>query len=112
MKIITPYDEHLIPRGSRLFPLRYLTDGSPCIVGTIPGEPDENGTAISVYLAEDGELAPMYPTPDGEDVWYEIKLGDYVVVYEYCCQDADVYICSYQIQYISDDCVHGVPVNL
>ena len=68
--------------------------------------------SAGMALAEDGELAPMYPTPEGEDVWYEIKLGDYVVVYEYCCQDADVYICSYQIQYISDDCVHGVPVNL
>lgn len=112
MKIKTPYDDRLIPRGSRLFPLRYLTDGSPCIVGTIPGEPDENGTAISVYMAEDGELAPMYPTPAGDDVWYEIRLGDYVVVYEYDFYDADIYICSYQIQDISNDFARGVLVDL
>lgn len=100
------------PDRNRLFPIRYLTDGKPCIVGTIPGEPDENGTAISVYSAEDETLAPMYPTPDDKNVWYEIKLGDFVIVYDYCSDIADLIIYSYQIQFISNDLAHGVPARL
>lgn len=102
----------LYPDRNRLFPVRYLPDGTPCIIGTAPGEPDEQGTAISVFSAAGG-LAPMHPDPDTGAVWYEVNLGDFVGVYEYGSDIADLILYSYQIRFISPtNLAHGVPAIL
>lgn len=100
------------PGRNRLFPVKYLPDGTACIVGTAPGEPDTFGTAIAVFAATGG-LTPMHPVPDTDAVLYEVHLGDFVAVYEYGSDDADLILYSYQIQFIDNaGLAHGVPAAL
>ena len=102
----------LYPDWNRIFPVRHLPDGTPCIVGTAPGEPDEYGTAIAVFAATGG-LRPMHPVPATGDVWYEVHLGDFVGVYGFDTENDCLRLYSYKIQFIEDNTLaHGVPAAL
>ena len=97
---------------NRLFPIHTLPDGTQCIIGTLPGEPDAFGTATSVISAAGG-LAPMHPDPETGAVWYEVHLGDFVAVHEYGSDIADLIAYSYQIRFIDNaGLAHGVPAIL
>lgn len=102
----------LNPDQNRIFPVRYLPSGTPCIIGTAPGEPDEYGTAISVFAATGG-LRPMHPIPETGDVWYEVRLGDFVGVYEFDTENDCLRLYSYKIMFIEDNTLaYGVPAAL
>ena len=102
----------LYPDQNRIFPVRHLPDGTLCIVGTVPGEPDAQGVALSVFAATGG-LRPMHPIPSTGDVWYEVHLGDFVGVYEYDVENGHLWLYSYKICFIEDNTLaHGVPAAL
>lgn len=112
MKFNVVNGTHFLGGRNRLFPVRTLADGTQWIKGTVPGEPDEFGTAIAVFAAAGG-LAPSYPDPETGTVWYQIHLGDFVAVHEYGSEIADLVVYSYQIQFIGpDNLAHGVPAIL
>ena len=99
-------------QSNRLFPVRHLPDGTACIVGTTPGEPDAYGTAISVF-AVTGGLRPMHPDPETGSVWYEVHLGDFVGVYAFDTENNCLFLYSFQIQFIGpNNLAHGVPATL
>ena len=102
----------LHPDQNRNFPIRHLPNGTPCIVGTAPGEPDAQGVATSVFAATGG-LRPMHPILGTGDVWYELHLGDFVCVYEFDTENDCLRLYSYKIQFIEDNILaHGVPAAL
>ena len=102
----------LYPEQNRIFPVPHLPDGTPCIVGTAPGEPDAQGVAISVFAATGG-LRPMHPIHGTGDVWYEVHLGDIVGVYEFDTENDCIRVNSYKIVFIEDELLaHGKPAIL
>ena len=97
---------------NRIFPVRHLSDGTACIIGTAPCEPDDYGDAISVF-ASTGGLRPMHPDPITGVVLYEVHLGDFVGVYKFDTDHDCIWLYSYQIQFIeSGTLAHGVPASL
>jgi len=100
------------PDRNRLFPIRKLPDGTPCIIGTPPDQFNADNAKVVVYSST-GEHTKAHPGNKPYEMLYEIHLGDFVGVLEHDLS-MDCYVAySYHIQFIGPDgMAHGVPAAL
>jgi len=97
---------------NRLFPIRYASDGTPCIIGTPKDEPNDDNVIIVVFKPTGG-TTKTHPGKKSCEVYYEIHLGDFVGIVEHDMSMDCIVVYSYHIQFIDNDgLAHGVPARL
>lgn len=101
----------LFPDRMRLFPIRKLPDGTPCIIGTPPDQPAPDGSKLVVYSPTGGHTT-LHPGSQPYEAYYEIHLGDFVGIIEYSADKEFLMVYSYHIQFIHGNLAHGVPAEL
>lgn len=98
----------LNPDQMRLFPICYLPDGTPCIVGTAPGQQAPDGTALAVFSPAGGRTS-MHPGDRAYEVLYEIHKDDYVGVVDHGNSIAHHVLYCYRILFILNNLAYGEP---
>ena len=102
------------PDRQRPFPIKHLSDGTPCIVGASRVETTEKAESVFVFK-KTGGLTKTYPyfAPNKADqVLYEIHTGDFVGVYAYDPELDCLLIYSFYISVIGPVLATGIPAKL
>lgn len=99
------------PGQERLFPVRRLSDDTPCIVGSATEKASSNDNSLFVFSSE-GERTKTHPLPEADKCLYEIHTGDFVGVYEVDSSKEIMLISSYYISRITQEIAVGIPAIL
>ncbi|MBO4973241.1 MAG: hypothetical protein J6D17_00470 [Bacteroides sp.] len=101
----------LYPDRERPFVIEYLSDGTPCIVGSIAAEASTTEESLFVYSKHGGHTK-KHPHSEPGKVLYEIHTGDFVLAYVPDLANDCLYIYSFYISLIGPILATGIPAVL
>lgn len=100
------------PSGeNRIFVLRFLNNGQPCLIGNSKKHMEENDESFIVVFDPDGNRRNYHSLPELGKCLYEIHTSDFIGIFEYDNINDILLVNTYKVMRITDKlayCVHCI----
>ena len=96
---------------NRIFALKTLNNGQPCLVGDSKEHMDKNDESFLVVYGPDGNRRNYHSLPERGKCLYEIHMSDFIGVFEYDHFNDILLVNSYKVMRITGKlayCVHCI----